>query len=154
MKTLPTWNLNGALHHKEYLVQPLQVITRTYDYIQDLLSSVCCWINISPSLCRLGGRPPGNEAFSWANGRVLRPLGGLRLGEGGPSQCLNWAPARIGEGAHGASVGACVLGEALTCLTELNLFGLDQWTTCVCGGQIKLQEAFCMLRVIRCLLPY
>lgn len=28
-------------------------------------------------------------------------------------------------------MGACVLGETLTCLTELNLFGLDQWTTCV-----------------------
>lgn len=60
-----------------------------------------------------GGGPPGNEAVCREDGRVLRPLGGLRVGEGGPSECLSGAPGGAGEGADRAAVGSCVLGEAL-----------------------------------------
>lgn len=76
-----------------------------------------------PPRAVVGRGPPGNEAVSRTNGRVLRPLGGLRLGEGGPGQCLSWAPAGVGEGARGASVGACVLGEALNSAQLGQAFG-------------------------------
>lgn len=39
-------------------------------------------------------------------------------------------------------MGACVLGEELTFVTELDWFKLEQWTLCVFQGQTSLQEAF------------
>lgn len=45
---------------------------------------------------------------------MLWSLGGLHPGEGGPSQCLSGAAAGAGQSADGASVGACILAEALT----------------------------------------
>lgn len=97
--------------------------------------------SISPPFCQTGGRPAGDEEFCWENGWVLRPLGGLRPGEGGPSQRLSRAAAGAGEGADGASVGACVLAEALTSLS-----------CSMTGSQPKRQRAFVMHRsdVVHC----
>lgn len=75
-----------------------------------------------------GGRPIRNEAVSRADGQVLRPLGGLRLGEGGPSQCLSRTSGLAGEGADRATVGACVLGEELACLCEHDSIKVEKWT--------------------------
>lgn len=84
------------------------------------VSSACwCWLVelcekwLTPSLIS-GRRSPGNEAISREDGRALRTLGGLRLGERGPTAFLSRASERSGEGADRAAVGACVLGETLT----------------------------------------
>lgn len=106
-------------------------------------SSVNEWLfssKISPSLNSLGRRSSGNDAVSRQDGRVLRPLGGLRLGERGPTECLSRASECSGEGADGVSVGTCVLGEVLIELPVPG--GKTNWTT-VQGHTCVLSSIYC-----------
>lgn len=94
-------------------------------------------------ILRAGARHPGHEAVGGADGAALRPLAGLRAGQGGAAGRGGRAPRRAGAGAPGAPVGARVLAQALLDLSPEPAASTTFSSTCQNGPH---SSVFCWVR--------